>query len=50
MFFINDIPLIIITDTGVTHFFICVDCVKRLNHVVSVMNGVWLLILQLMGR
>lgn len=37
--FINDIPLIDIIDKGVTRSFISVKCVKRLNLVVSIMNG-----------
>jgi hypothetical protein len=37
--FIYDTPLIAIIDTGATHSFISVDCVKRLNIPVSEMSG-----------
>ncbi|XP_050875247.1 uncharacterized protein LOC127078870 [Lathyrus oleraceus] len=37
--FINGIPLITIINTNVMHSLISVDCVKRLNLVVSTMNG-----------
>ncbi|XP_050877531.1 uncharacterized protein LOC127081304 [Lathyrus oleraceus] len=37
--FINDIPLITMIDIGATHSFIFADCVKRLNLMVSAMNG-----------
>ncbi|XP_058778997.1 uncharacterized protein LOC131652998 [Vicia villosa] len=37
--FINGVFLIVIVDTGVTHSFISLDCVKRLSLVVSSMNG-----------
>jgi hypothetical protein len=35
MCFINSTPLIAIIDTGVTHSFISVSCVERLNLVVT---------------
>lgn len=37
--FINNLPLIDIIDMGATHSFISHDCVRRLNLVVSLMNG-----------
>ncbi|XP_050919115.1 uncharacterized protein LOC127136621 [Lathyrus oleraceus] len=37
--YINNIPLIVIIDTGDTHSFIVIDCVKRLGLVVSYMSG-----------
>jgi len=37
--FINDAHLIAIIDTGATHSFISLDCVKRLNLEVSLMSG-----------
>jgi hypothetical protein len=37
--FINNFPLIAIIDTGATHSFISLDCVKRLNLVVTSMSG-----------
>lgn len=37
--FINRIHLITIIDTGTTHYFIFVDCVKRLNLIGSPMGG-----------
>ena len=37
--FINDIPLIIIIDTGATCSFISAESVKRWNLVVFTMNG-----------
>lgn len=38
--FINDIPIITIIDTGATHSFIFVECVKILCLVVSAMNDI----------
>lgn len=38
MCFINDIYLIVIIDTCVTHLFISHDCVKKLNLKVSLMK------------
>ncbi|XP_050889042.1 uncharacterized protein LOC127094226 [Lathyrus oleraceus] len=37
--YINNTSLIAIIDTGATHYFIFVDCVKRLGLVVSFMSG-----------
>jgi hypothetical protein len=37
--FINNTPLITIIDTGVTHSFISLDCVERLNLETSVMSS-----------
>ncbi|MCI15490.1 cellular nucleic acid-binding protein, partial [Trifolium medium] len=37
--FIYDVPLIAIIDTGATHSFISVDCVKRLNIPVTEISG-----------
>ena len=37
--FINDIPLIAIIDTRATHYFIALDCAKRLNLEISNMDG-----------
>jgi hypothetical protein len=37
--FINNTPLVTIIDTGATHSFIALDCVKRLNLETSVMSG-----------
>lgn len=37
--YINNTPLITIIDTGATHSFIVVDCVKRLGLIVSSMSG-----------
>ncbi|XP_058782996.1 uncharacterized protein LOC131657640 [Vicia villosa] len=39
MCFINSTPLISIIDIGVTHSFISLDCVKRLNLMLSDMRG-----------
>lgn len=39
MCFINNMPLIVIIDTGATHSFISLDCAKRLNLELSVMCG-----------
>ncbi|XP_050876686.1 uncharacterized protein LOC127080409 [Lathyrus oleraceus] len=39
IFYINNTSLIVIIDTGATHSFIVVDCVKRLGLVVSSMSG-----------
>lgn len=38
-YFINNIPLVTIIDTGETHLFISAECVKRLNLEVSAMSG-----------
>ena len=35
----NSTPLIAIIDTGVTHYFIAIDCAKRLGLFMSDMNG-----------
>lgn len=37
--FINNIHMITIIDTGATHSFIYVECMKRLNLEVSAMSG-----------
>ncbi|XP_058753432.1 uncharacterized protein LOC131626613 [Vicia villosa] len=37
--FIDNTPIITIIDTGATYCFIVADCVKRLGHVLSSMNG-----------
>ncbi|MCH95950.1 cellular nucleic acid-binding protein, partial [Trifolium medium] len=37
--FINDVPLITMIDTGETHSYTSLDCVKRLNLRVSAMSG-----------